>query len=146
MAFFAGATPVLAQNKAILNLVRGREFLAENAKRSGVKTTASGLQYEVIKDGTGASPKAKDVVVAHYRGTTIKGEEFDSSYSRGEPMAFPLNRVIAGWTEALQLMKVGAKWKIFVPAGLAYGADGAGDKIGPNETLIFEIELIAIKS
>lgn len=140
-----GVISVKAQNKAMSNLMRGREFLADNAKRTGVKTTSSGLQYEVIKDGDGPSPKAKDTVTVHYRGTTISGEEFDSSYKRGQPTSFPVNRVIAGWTEALQLMKVGAKWKVYIPANLAYGAEGAGSAIGPNETLIFEIELIGIK-
>lgn len=127
-----------------INMEEGKKFLAKNAKRNGVKTTASGLQYEIIKAGTGPSPKATDEVETHYRGTLIDGTEFDSSYKRGKPTSFPLNRVIPGWTEALQLMKVGGKWKIFVPSDLAYGANGPR-QIGPHSTLIFEIELLDIK-
>jgi len=123
----------------------GEAFLAKNAKEKGVKTTASGLQYMVLKEGTGKSPKETDQVETHYKGTLIDGTEFDSSYKRGEPAVFPLNAVIPGWTEALQLMKVGGKNKIFVPAKLAYGPRGAGGVIGPNATLIFEIELLSIK-
>ena len=126
------------------NKEEGKKFLAKNAKRKGVKTTKSGLQYEVIKAGTGKSPKATDQVETHYRGTLINGKEFDSSYKRGQPATFPLNRVIPGWTEALQLMKEGAKWKIFVPSELAYGARGPSG-IGPDSTLIFEIELLSVK-
>ncbi len=126
------------------NAAAGKEFLAKNGKRKGVKTTASGLQYEVIKAGTGSSPKATDQVETHYRGTLINGTEFDSSYKRGKPVTFPLNRVIKGWTEALQLMKVGGKSRIFVPSELGYGPNGP-PKIGPNSTLIFDIELLAIK-
>ncbi len=127
------------------NAKEGKEFLAKNAKKKGVKTTASGLQYKVLKAGTGKSPKVTDQVETHYRGTLLDGTEFDSSYKRGQPAVFPLNGVIPGWTEALQLMKVGGKQKIFVPSKLAYGPRGAGGMIGPNSTLIFEIELLAIK-
>jgi FKBP-type peptidyl-prolyl cis-trans isomerase FklB len=123
----------------------GEAFLAENAKKQGVITLPSGLQYKIIKPGTGRKPKPTDEVTTHYRGTLIDGTEFDSSYRRGEPTSFPVNGVIAGWTEALQLMPVGAKWQLFIPPHLAYGERGAGGQIGPNATLIFEVELIAIK-
>jgi FKBP-type peptidyl-prolyl cis-trans isomerase FklB len=109
-----------------------------------VKTTASGLQYKVLKEGSGPSPKATDTVKVNYRGTTIDGTEFDSSYKRGEAATFPVNRVIKGWTEALQLMKPGSKYQLFVPAELAYGERGAGADIGPNSTLLFEVELVGI--
>lgn len=128
-----------AENKAA-----GEKFLAENGKAAGVVTTASGLQYQVFTEGTGASPKATDNVTVHYKGTTIDGKEFDSSYSRGEPATFPLNRVIAGWTEGVQLMKEGAKYRFFIPSNLAYGERGAGRDIGPNAALIFDVELIKI--
>lgn len=128
------------------NKTDGEKFLAENKSREGVRTTASGLQYKVIKEGTGPVPKATDVVVTHYRGTLINGKEFDSSFKRGQPAEFPVNGVIPGWTEALQLMKVGSKWQLFIPASLAYGERGAGSDIGPNATLIFDIELLQIKS
>ena len=121
-------------------------FLAANAKKEGVMTTKSGLQYKVLKAGAGKTPKATDVVVAHYRGTLIDGKEFDSSYKRDEPIEIPANRVIAGWTEALQLMKVGAKWQLFIPGELAYGLSGSPPTIGPNALLIFDIELLGIKS
>lgn len=123
----------------------GDKFLAENAKKEGVKTTASGLQYEVLTEGTGAHPTAESRVTVHYKGTLINGEEFDSSYSRGQPVTFPLANVIPGWTEGVQLMTTGAKYKFVIPAALAYGERGAGVKIGPNETLIFEVELISIE-
>jgi len=126
------------------NLQEGEAFLAENAKKDGVVTLPSGLQYKVITPGTGKTPKATDKVKTHYRGTLINGTEFDSSYKRGKPATFPVNRVIAGWTEALQLMKEGAKWQLFIPANLAYGQRGAGGKIGPNATLIFDIELLSV--
>jgi FKBP-type peptidyl-prolyl cis-trans isomerase len=122
----------------------GAKFLAENGKKTGVKTTASGLQYEVLKEGTGEHPKATDMVTVNYRGTLINGKEFDSSYSRNQPTTFPLNGVIPGWTEGLQLMTVGAKYKFYVPSQLAYGEQGGGATIGPNETLIFEVELLSI--
>jgi len=131
----------LTKNKA-----EGEKFLAENKKKEGIKTTASGLQYKVIKDGTGKTPKATDTVSTHYRGTLISGKEFDSSYKRGEPAEFPVNGVIKGWTEALQLMKEGAKWQLFIPSELAYGERGAGQDIGPNSTLIFDIELLSVKA
>jgi FKBP-type peptidyl-prolyl cis-trans isomerase FklB len=127
------------------NKKEGETFLAENKKKAGVVTLPSGLQYKILKEGTGKPPKATDTVTTHYRGTLINGKEFDSSYKRGEPTSFPLNGVIKGWTEALQLMKVGSKWQIFVPSQLAYGENGAGPDIGPNATLIFEIELLEIK-
>jgi len=130
-----------AENKAA-----GIAFLAENAKKPNIVTTASGLQYEVLTPGTGtASPSASDNVTVHYKGTTIDGTEFDSSYSRGEPATFPLNRVIPGWTEGVQLMKEGAKYRFFIPSELAYGEQGAGRAIGPNSTLIFDVELIKIQ-
>lgn len=122
----------------------GEKFLAENGKKAGVKTTASGLQYEVIKEGAGESPKATDTVTVHYKGTLINGEVFDSSIERGQPVSFPLANVIPGWTEGLQLMKPGAKYKFAIPAALAYGERGAGVKIGPNSTLIFEVELLQL--
>ena len=123
----------------------GPLFLAENKKKEGVKTLASGLQYKVLKEGKGASPKATDIVTTHYRGTLLDGTEFDSSYRRNEPAEFPVNQVIPGWTEALQLMKVGDKWQLFVPADLAYAERGAGEDIPPNSTLIFEIELLGVR-
>lgn len=123
----------------------GAKFLADNAKKAGVKTTASGLQYEVIKAGTGAHPKASDVVTVHYKGTLTNGETFDSSYDRGEPISFPLDRVIPGWTEGVQLMTVGSKYKLYIPGNLGYGEQGSPPKIGPNETLVFEVELLGIK-
>jgi FKBP-type peptidyl-prolyl cis-trans isomerase FkpA len=128
------------------NKAAGTAFLAENAKKPNIITTASGLQYEVLTPGTGTvSPKATDNVTVHYKGTTIDGNEFDSSYSRGEPATFPLNRVIAGWTEGVQLMKEGAKYRFFIPSELAYGEQGAGRAIGPNSTLIFDVELLKIQ-
>ena len=131
--------------KAKVSKEKGEKFLAENGKRSGVKTTASGLQYEAVTEGTGAAPKTSDRVKVHYKGTLIDGTEFDSSYKRGQPVEFPLANVIPGWTEGLQLMKVGGKSKLYIPSNLAYGERGAGAKIGPNETLIFEVELISIE-
>lgn len=123
----------------------GKAFLAENATKPGVITTASGLQYIVLTEGTGKSPKKMDTVVVNYRGTLINGVEFDSSYLAGrEPAEFPLNRVIKGWTEGLQLMKEGAKYRFFIPSHLAYGTRGAGIDIGPDETLIFEVELLKV--
>jgi len=127
------------------NKADGEKFLAENAKQEGVKTLPSGLQYREITPGKGKSPKDTDTVSTHYKGTLIDGTEFDSSYKRGEPVTFPVSGVIAGWTEALQLMKEGAKWQLFIPSNLAYGDRGAGREIGPNATLIFEVELISVK-
>lgn len=126
-------------------LEQGRAFLAENAKEPGVTTTASGLQYEIITPGTGKSPKLKDTVVVNYRGTLLNGVEFDSSYLAGrEPAEFPLKRVIKGWKEGVQLMQEGAKYRFFIPAELAYGKRGSGIDIGPNEALIFEVELLKV--
>jgi FKBP-type peptidyl-prolyl cis-trans isomerase FklB len=127
------------------NKKEGEAFLEENKKKEGVKTLASGLQYKVITEGSGKSPKATDTVTVNYRGTLTDGTEFDSSYKRGQPATFPVNGVIAGWTEALQLMKEGAKWQLFIPSNLAYGEKGAGNTIGPDATLIFEVELISVK-
>ena len=127
------------------NTTEGEKFLRENKNKPGVKTTASGLQYKALKEGSGAPPKATDTVVVNYRGTLVDGTEFDSSYKRGEPATFPVNRVIKGWTEALQLMKPGSKYQLFIPASLAYGERGAGGDIGPNATLIFEVELMNVK-
>jgi len=127
------------------NAAEGEKFLAENKKKDGVKTTASGLQYKVIKEGTGSPPKETDTVVTNYKGTTLDGTEFDSSYKRNEPATFPVNRVIKGWTEALQLMKPGSKYQLFIPSALAYGERAVGKDIGPNSTLIFDVELISIK-
>jgi FKBP-type peptidyl-prolyl cis-trans isomerase FklB len=135
----------LMKSQGEKNTKEGEDFLAENKKKEGVKTLASGLQYKVIKEGTGKAPKATDKVSTHYQGTLINGTEFDSSYKRGEPATFPVNGVIPGWTEALQLMKVGAKWQLFVPSKLAYGERGAGPIIGPNAVLIFTVELLSIK-
>jgi FKBP-type peptidyl-prolyl cis-trans isomerase FklB len=135
----------LAKKKGEKNKKEGEAFLAENQKKEGVKTLPSGLQYKVIKAGTGNSPKLTDEVTAHYRGTLIDGTEFDNSYRRGKPETLPVNGVIPGWTEALQLMQVGAKWQLFIPSNLAYGERGAGREIGPNAALIFEIELISIQ-
>jgi len=123
---------------------QGKSFLEENAKRPGVVTTASGLQYEVMNEGKGATPAASDRVQVHYHGTLINGEVFDSSVNRGEPATFGVTQVINGWVEALQLMPVGSKWKLFIPSNLAYGAQGAGQSIGPHTTLVFEVELLAI--
>jgi len=120
-------------------------FFAENKKKEGVKTTESGLQYIVVKEGDGAKPKETDTVKVNYKGTLLDGTEFDSSYKRGEPAIFPVKGVIPGWTEALQLMKVGGKYKLFIPSKLAYGERGAGPTIGPNSTLTFEVELLSIE-
>ena len=128
------------------NLKDGEAFLAANAKKDGVKTTASGLQYKSLKSGSGKMPKVTDTVKVHYTGTLIDGSVFDSSVERGQPATFPVSGVIAGWTEALQLMKEGDKWQVFIPAKLAYGERGPqGSKIGPNSTLIFDVELLAIE-
>ncbi len=126
------------------NKKEGEAFLTENKKKKGVKTLPSGLQYKIIKEGTGKMPKATDTVTTNYRGTLVDGTEFDSSYKRGQPATFPVNGVIAGWTEALQLMKTGSKWQFFIPSNLAYGERGTGP-IGPNAVLLFDVELISIK-
>lgn len=122
----------------------GQAFLTENARRAEVQVTDSGLQYEVISEGSGDIPSADSTISAHYAGTLIDGTEFDSSYKRGEPAQFPVNGVIAGWTEALQMMPVGSKWKLYIPHDLAYGEQGAGGAIGPYQALVFEIELLEI--
>jgi len=133
------------QQKENDNLKAGEEFLAENAKREGVVSLPSGLQYEIITKGVGEKPSAYNTVTCHYHGTTIKGEVFDSSVRRGQPASFPLNGVIKGWTEALQLMPTGSKWKLYIPPHLAYGNRGVSREIGPNSTLIFEVELISFR-
>jgi FKBP-type peptidyl-prolyl cis-trans isomerase FklB len=128
------------------NKTDGEAFLKANKTKEGVKTTPSGLQYKIIKEGTGQIPKAEDSVTTHYRGTLIDGTEFDSSFKRNEPATFPVSGVIRGWTEALQMMKIGSKWQLFVPSDLAYGERGAGQAIGPNSVLVFEVELLSIDS
>jgi len=133
------------QVAAAANVKTGDAYLATNAKKDGVKTTASGLQYKVLKAGTGRTPGLKDTVKVHYQGSLIDGTVFDSSIERGEPAVFPVGGVIAGWTEALQLMKEGDKYQLVIPAKLGYGAAGAGDMIGPNAVLVFDVELIAIE-
>ena len=138
------------QNAAMAEMARvnaeaGKAFLEENAKRSEVKTTASGLQYEVIAEGDGNKPSANNTVKVHYTGSLIDGTVFDSSVQRGEPAVFGVTQVIPGWVEALQMMTVGSKWRLFIPSELAYGANGAGNIIGPNATLIFEVELLGIE-
>jgi len=127
------------------NLEEGREFLSKNKERQGVMVTASGLQYEILREGGGPTPTAADKVRVHYHGTLIDGTVFDSSVERGEPITFPVTGVIPGWVEALQMMQVGAKWKLFIPSNLAYGERGAGAQIGPNAALIFEVELLGIE-
>lgn len=127
------------------NAADATKFLAENKKKDGVKTTASGLQYKVMKEGAGAQPKETDTVTVNYRGTLINGAEFDSSYKRGQPATFPVNGVIKGWTEALQLMKTGSKYQLFIPADLAYGPRAVGPDITPNSALVFEVELLEVK-
>ncbi|KXK41853.1 MAG: Peptidylprolyl isomerase [Bacteroidetes bacterium OLB11] len=126
------------------NLEAGLSFLEENKKKEGVVSLPSGLQYEVLQEGDGAKPKETDTVTCHYHGMLIDGKVFDSSVQRGIPASFPLNRVISGWTEALQLMNVGSKWRLYLPPHLAYGEQQAGPMIGPNSTLIFEVELLGI--
>ena len=127
------------------NREEGQAFLAANARRPEVVTLPSGLQYEVVREGTGAKPKASDTVEVHYHGTLIDGTVFDSSVQRGTPATFGVTQVIPGWVEALQLMPVGSKWKLYIPSELAYGAQGAGGAIGPHTTLVFEVELLGIK-
>ncbi len=127
-----------------VNEKAGKAFLAENGKRVEVKTTASGLQYEVLEEGSGKQPTAQDQVTVHYTGKLIDGTVFDSSVERGQPATFGVTQVIPGWVEALQLMKEGAKWRLFIPSNLAYGPNGAGNVIGPNSTLIFDVELIKV--
>jgi len=134
-----------AEKAAAANKSEGDAFLSSNKAKEGVVTTASGLQYKVLTQGTGPKPTSTDTVVCNYKGTLINGTEFDSSYKRGEPATFPVGGVIKGWTEALQLMQVGSKYQLFIPSDLAYGERGAGAEIGPNATLIFEVELISIQ-
>lgn len=136
----------LQNEKAEKAIAEGQQFLQENAQKEGVTVTESGLQYEILKEGEGEKPKLTDKVTTHYHGTLVSGEVFDSSVDRGEPASFPVNGVIPGWVEALQLMPVGSKWKLAVPSNLAYGERGAGQMIGPNTTLIFEVELLGINS
>ena len=132
------------EQAAAANALAEKNFMAENAKRPGITVTPSGLQYEVLKQGSGAKPTASSVVRVHYTGTLLDGTKFDSSVDRGEPAEFGVNQVIAGWTEALQLMPVGSKYKLYIPAAIAYGARGAGEAIPPNAALIFEVELLDI--
>jgi len=134
-----------AQAASAKNIEAGKAFLEANKAAEGVQVTASGLQYKVLQAGTGATPKLSDTVTTHYAGTLLSGKEFDSSYRRGEPASFPVQGVIAGWTEALQLMTVGSKWRLYIPSELAYGERGAGQDIEPHSTLVFDIELLAIK-
>lgn len=134
----------LQQEADAKNKEMGEKFLAENKKREGIITTASGLQYEILTAGNGPKPKATDTVSCHYEGRLIDGTVFDSSIRRGQPAQFPVNGVIAGWVEALQMMPVGSKWRLYIPSDLAYGAHGAGDIIGPNATLIFDVEVLQI--
>ncbi|HWN88649.1 MAG TPA: FKBP-type peptidyl-prolyl cis-trans isomerase [Chitinophagaceae bacterium] len=133
------------QQKEKNNMEAGEAFLTENGKRESVVTLPSGLQYEIITQGDGPKPSAHNTVTCHYHGTTIKGEVFDSSVRRGQPASFPLNGVIKGWTEALQLMPTGSKWKLYIPPQLAYGNRSISREIGPNSTLIFEVELISFR-
>jgi FKBP-type peptidyl-prolyl cis-trans isomerase FklB len=134
----------LSEKKSQEATAEGSSFLIENAKKEGVITTSSGLQYEIITNGTGATPSESDKVTVHYHGTLLDGTVFDSSVDRGQPATFPVNGVIPGWVEALQLMNVGSKYKLYIPSDLAYGERGAGGAIGPNATLIFEVELLSI--
>ena len=133
-----------AAKMAEVNEAAGKQFLEENGKRAEVKTTASGLQYEVLQDGDGEQPTAQDQVEVHYTGKPIDGTVFDSSVERGVPATFGVTQVIPGWVEALQLMKAGSKWRLFIPSQLAYGPQGAGGVIGPNSTLIFDVELLKV--
>ena len=135
-----------AQQVGMSNKKEGEDFLAANKSKEGVITLPSGLQYKILKEGSGPKPSSTDSVVCNYRGTLINGTEFDSSYKRGQPATFAVNGVIKGWTEALQLMSVGSKWQLFIPSDLAYGQRGAGADIGPNATLIFEVELLSIQA
>ncbi len=144
-ATIQSAMTVLMEKKAAESAAAEKDFLDKNGKKDGVKTTGSGLQYEVLSEGSGAKPAAADTVKVHYVGTLLNGNKFDSSIDRGEPAVFPLNQVIPGWTEGIQLMSVGSKYKLYIPSALAYGAEGAGGVIGPNETLVFEVELISIE-
>jgi len=144
MMIFLIAASVHAESLMEINEREGKAFLEQNANKEGVITTASGLQYKVLKEGTGKQPRVLDRVTVNYEGRHLNGEVFDSSYQRGKPATFPLNRVIKGWTEGVQLMKEGAKYRLYVPYKLGYGDTGAGRKIGPRETLIFDVELIKV--
>jgi FKBP-type peptidyl-prolyl cis-trans isomerase FkpA/FKBP-type peptidyl-prolyl cis-trans isomerase FklB len=144
MEKFSAAMQEIDKRKQAEAGKKGEQFLADNGKKKGVTTTASGLQYEVLKAAEGPKPAATDTVKVHYKGTLINGEEFDSSYARNEPATFPLNGVIPGWTEGVQLMNKGSKFKFVIPGKLAYGEQGSPPKIGPNETLVFEVELLDI--
>jgi FKBP-type peptidyl-prolyl cis-trans isomerase FkpA len=137
-------TTIMAQ-ETNSNLAKGQAFLKENASKPGVHTTPSGLQYLVLSEGKGKAPKATDTVLVHYRGSLLDGTEFDSSYKRNEPISFPLNGVIPGWTEGVQLMKEGGKTRLFIPSNLAYGSQGAGGVIPPDSTLVFDIELLKVQ-
>ncbi|WP_316804797.1 FKBP-type peptidyl-prolyl cis-trans isomerase [Pedobacter nototheniae] len=139
-----GALANANKGKFAGNITEGKNFLEQNKKRSGVQTTASGLQYEVLTAGTGIKPKATDSVLVHYKGTLLSGKQFDSSYDRGEPITFTLNQVIKGWTEGVQLMPAGSKYKFFIPYNLAYGERGYGQDIPPYSTLVFEVELLKV--
>jgi FKBP-type peptidyl-prolyl cis-trans isomerase FklB len=132
------------EEASVKNAEEGKQFLEANAQKEGVVTLPSGLQYKVVTEGSGKQPAAEDIVKVHYRGTLVDGTEFDSSYSRNEPAEFPVGGVIPGWTEALLLMKEGAKWQLVLPPELAYGERGAGPRIGPNATLVFEVELLEV--
>ncbi len=145
MTAFENEMRVKQEVAAQKNKEQGDSFLAENKKKEGVKTLESGLQYKVITTGTGKKPKLNDYVLTHYRGTLIDGTEFDSTYKRGQPAFFQVSSVIPGWTEALQLMEVGAKWQLFIPPNLAFGESGAGGLVGPNATVIFEMELLSVQ-
>jgi len=134
----------MKNEKSSANLKAGQDFLAANKQKPGVTSLPSGLQYEIITEGTGIKPGAKSNVTCHYHGMLIDGTVFDSSVKRGQPATFPLNRVISGWTEGLQLMGVGSKWRFFIPPNLAYGDRQTGSDIGPNSTLIFEVELLGV--
>lgn len=144
-ALLALSFPVVALDAGLQNLVDGKRFMEENGRRPNVKTTASGIQYEVLAQGEGAKPKKTDRVLVHYKGSLIDGTEFDSSYKRGEPAEFPLTAVIKGWTEIMQMMPVGSKYRVVIPPAMAYGERGFPPTIGPASTLLFDIELLGIK-
>ena len=142
--FYEEYAQKMGEQKFQSKVAEGEAFLQENARRAGVFTTDTGLQYEILQEGSGIMPKATNKVLTHYHGTLLNGDVFDSSVRRGQPIEFGVNQVISGWTEALQLMPVGSKWRLFIPYHLAYGDRGAGGAIGPFETLIFEVELLAV--
>jgi FKBP-type peptidyl-prolyl cis-trans isomerase FklB len=144
-AFLGPPDKEAGSSESQANKKKGQDFLAENAKKPGVQTLPDGLQYLVLKEGTGKKPGPNDEVEVHYHGTLIDGTVFDSSVERGVPASFPVDRVIPGWTEVLQLMKEGSKWRVFIPSKLAYKSQGSPPRIGPNETLIFDIELLHVK-